>query len=389
MIMVGIDVAKDKHDCFIQTAEGKVLHKAFSFANNYEGFEELYAKILSCNDDVVRVGLEATGHYSYNLLGFLLSKELPTFVFNPLQTNQFRKSLSLRKTKTDKVDARTIALMLATESNDNGYSLQAYQNEELKSLTRYRFDKVNQRSKLKQSLSRLITLLFPELESVVSSLHSSSIYVMLTKYPSAEDVAKSQLHSLINLLESTSRGRIGADKAKNIRSLAKKSVGIYVSAKVLELRHTIKLIQILDEEIAEIEQQIQSHMQELHSPLESIPGINFRLAAVIEAEVCDFQRFSSPDKILAFAGLSPSTYQSGKFTSQNANMEKRGSRYLRYALLLFAHLVGKYSKTFAAYLQKKRDEGKHYFVALSHVAKKLVRVIFHLQRTGESFSDFA
>ena len=389
MIMVGIDVAKDKHDCFIQTAEGKVLHKAFSFANNYEGFEELYAKILSCNDDVVRVGLEATGHYSYNLLGFLLSKELPTFLFNPLQTNQFRKSLSLRKTKTDKVDARTIALMLATESNDNGYSLQAYQNEELKSLTRYRFDKVNQRSKLKQSLSRLVTLLFPELESVVSSLHSSSIYAMLLKYPSAKDVAKSQLHSLINLLESTSRGRIGADKAKNIRSLAKKSVGIYVSAKVLELRHTIKLIQILDEEIAEIEQQIQSHMQELHSPLESIPGINFRLAAVIEAEVCDFQRFSSPDKILAFAGLSPSTYQSGKFTSQNANMEKRGSRYLRYALLLAAHLVGKYSKTFAAYLQKKRDEGKHYFVALSHVAKKLVRVIFHLQRTGESFSDFA
>ena len=389
MILVGIDVAKDKHECFIQTVDGKVLYKAFSFANNYEGFEELYAKILSCNDSEIRVGLEATGHYSYNLLGFLLSKELATFVFNPLQTNQFRKSLSLRKTKTDKVDAKTIALMLTTESNDKAYSLQAYQNEELKSLTRYRFDKVNQRSKLKQSLSRLITLLFPELESVVSSLHSSSIYVMLMKYPSAKDVVKSQMHSLINLLESTSRGKIDADKAKLIRSLAKKSVGIYVSAKVLELRHTIKLIQILDEEIGEIEQQIQTHMQEIHSPLESIPGISFRIAAVIESEVGDFQRFSSPDKILAFAGLSPSTYQSGKFTSQNAVMEKRGSRYLRYALLLAAHLVGKYSKTFAIYLKKKRDEGKHYFVALSHVAKKLVRIIFHLQRTGESFLDFA
>ena len=92
MILVGIDVAKDKHDCFIQSAEGKVLFKSFSFANNYEGFEELYAKILSCDDADVRIGLEATGHYSYNLLGFLLSKELPTFVFNPLQTNQFRAS---------------------------------------------------------------------------------------------------------------------------------------------------------------------------------------------------------------------------------------------------------------------------------------------------------
>ena len=119
MILIGIDVAKDKHDCSIQTADGKVLYKSFSFANNYEGFEELYAKILSCNDSDVKVGLEATGHYSYNLLGFLLSKELPTFIFNPLQTNQFRKSLSLRKTKTDKVDAKTIALMLATESDEN------------------------------------------------------------------------------------------------------------------------------------------------------------------------------------------------------------------------------------------------------------------------------
>ena len=279
--------------------------------------------------------------------------------------------------------------MLATESANNTYSFQAYQNEELKSLTRYRFDKVNQRSKLKQSLSRLITLLFPELESVVSTLHYNSIYAMLLKYPSAKDVAKSQFHSLANLLESTSRGKIDKDKAKEIRNLARKSVGVYVSAKVLELRHTIKLIQILDEEVAEIEEQIQSHMQELHSPLESIPGISTRLAAVIEAEVGDFQRFSSPDKILAFAGLSPTTYQSGKYTSQNATMEKRGSRYLRYALFLAAHLVSRYSKTFAAYLKKKRDEGKHYFVALSHVAKKLVRVIFHLQRTGESFSDFA
>ena len=168
-----------------------------------------------------------------------------------------------------------------------------------------------------------------------------------------------------------------------------KSVGVYVSAKVLELRHTIKLIQILDDEIAEIEENIESHMQEIHSPIESIPGISFRLAAVIESEIGDFHRFSSPDKILAFAGLSPSTYQSGKFTSQNATMEKRGSRYLRYALLLAAHLVGKYSKTFSSYLKKKRDEGKHYFVALSHVAKKLIRVIFHLQRTGKSFLDFA
>ena len=67
MILVGIDVAKDKHDCFIQTADGKVLFKAFSFANNYEGFEELYAKILSCDDADVRIGLESTGHITLTI----------------------------------------------------------------------------------------------------------------------------------------------------------------------------------------------------------------------------------------------------------------------------------------------------------------------------------
>ena len=279
--------------------------------------------------------------------------------------------------------------MLSTESVDNAYSLQTYQNEELKSLTRYRFDKVGQCAKLKQSLSRLVTILFPELESVVSTLHSNSIYAMLLKYPSTKDVVKSQFHSLLNLLESTSRGKIDKDEAKEIRNLARKPVGVYVCAKVLEIRHTIKLIQILDDEIVEIEENIKSYMQELHSSIESILGIKFRLAAVIEAEFGDFKRFSSPDKILAFAGLSPSTYQSGKFTSQNATIEKRGSRYLRHALFLAARLVSRYSKTFAFYLQKKRDEGKHYFVALSHFAKKLVHVIFHLQRTRESFLDFA
>ena len=107
--------------------------------------------------------------------------------------------------------------------------------------------------------------------------------------------------------------------------------------------------------IAEIEERIQSHMQEIHSPIESILGISMRLAAVIEAQIGDFKRFSSPNKILAFAGLSPTTYQSGKFTSQNFVMEKRGSRYLRHALFFAAHLVGRYSLTFATYLKKKRD----------------------------------
>ena len=151
-----------------------------------------YSKIHSCDDNEIKVGLEATGHYSYSILGFLLTKELSTFVLNPLQTSQFRKALTFRKTKTDKVDAKTIADILASNLDLTPYIHVAFQNEELKSLTRYRFDKIKQRAKLKQSLSRLVNILFPEFENVVSTLHLSCIYKMLLKYPSAKDIAKSR-----------------------------------------------------------------------------------------------------------------------------------------------------------------------------------------------------
>ena len=110
-----------------------------------------------------------------------------------------------------------------------------------------------------------------------------------------------------------------------------------------------------------------------------------RMAAVIIAEVGDFKRFSSPDKLLAYAGLSPTTYQSGQLTSTYAKMEKRGSRYLRYALFNATKYVCIWDPTFRAYLAKKRAEGKHYNVAISHAAKKLVRLIYHLETTGETY----
>ena len=149
MIYVGIDVAKDKHDCFITNSDGEVLFQSFTILNNREGFETLFQRIQSVSDDFtnVKVEPEATVHYSYNLLGFLISKGLPTYVINPLHINLYRKSLSLRKTKTDKVDSRTIATMMMSDMNLKSYSDTSYHNEELKSQTRYRFDKVKERSK--------------------------------------------------------------------------------------------------------------------------------------------------------------------------------------------------------------------------------------------------
>ena len=109
------------------------------------------------------------------------------------------------------------------------------------------------------------------------------------------------------------------------------------------------------------------------------------MGAMIIAEIGDLSRFDNPDQILAFAGMSPSTYQSGQLTSSHSHMEKRGSKYLRYALFNAAKFVCQWDPTFSAYLAAKRKEGKHYYVAISHVVKKLIRVIFAMAKSGEPY----
>lgn len=387
MIYVGIDVSKDKHDCTIVSSDGEVLADVFTIQNHMDGFNLLFQKIKSVAPDLskVKVGLEATGHYSYNILGFLLDKGLSTYVINPLHTNLFRKSTSLRRTKTDRVDARTIAAMMMSGVVLSSYTAISYHNEELKSLSRYRFDKVRERAKLKQSVSRLVNILFPELEQLVPTLHLATVYALLAELPGAKQIASCHLTHLTNLLSSTSRGRYGRDKAVELRDAAKQSIGSVMPAKSLELQHTIRLIRELDAEIAEIESALKQMMDDIASPILTIPGISYRMGAMILAEIGDFSRFASPDRLLAYAGLSPSTYQSGKLNNAYAHMEKRGSRYLRYALYNSTKYVCIWDRSFSAYLAKKRAEGKHYNVAISHAAKKLVRLIFALQRSGKSY----
>ena len=391
MICVGIDVAKDKHDCFILSSEGEVLADVFTIPNNAEGFNTLLQIIRHCSRpaDKIKVGLEATGHYSYNILGFLLDCGLPTYVMNPLHTNLYRKSLSLRKTKTDRVDARTIATMLMSDVDLKSYTDTSYHNEELKSLTRYRFDKVRQRAKLKQSVSRLVTILFPELEKLVPTIHMASVYTLLSEFPGAHQIAAAHLTHLKTVLSDASKGRYDRDKALEIRDAAKASIGSRMPAKSLELRHTIQLIRELDAEIEEIEQEINSIMDKVHSPITTIPGIGTRMGAMILAEIGDFSNFDSADKILAYAGLSPSTYQSGQLTNCYSHMEKRGSKYLRYAIFNATKYVCNWDPTFAAYLSKKRAEGKHYNVAISHAAKKLVRLIYAMEQSGQTYRPAA
>lgn len=388
MIYVGIDVAKNKHDCFFTNSDGEVLRNVFTITNSMTGFLELYETILSFEPNPssknIKIGLEATGHYSNNLIDFLLAKNLNPVVLTPLSTNLFRKGQSLRKTKTDKSDARFITMMLITE-DIKPYSPVSYHIQELKALTRHRFRLVQERAKFKVSYARILDIVFPELHAVVWSTTQKSMLLTLLELPNTKAILYCHLTRFANLLSNYSHGKYHKNKAIEIRELARNSIGSNRPALAFELQQVIRTILFLQDEIDLLDKHIKKVVQEINSPIMSIPGVSYTLAAIILAEIGDISLFDSPAKLLAFAGLEPSTYQSGKFTASHATMVKRGSKYLRWAIINAVRLVCMRDPTFQAYRNRKISEGKHFFVALSHSAKKLVRVIFYLIKNNKRF----
>ena len=386
MIYVGIDVAKNKHDCFAMNSDGEILIEKLTITNNLDGFETLYNSLMNFSNslDNIKVGLEATGHYSNNILNFLTEKGFNIYLINPLQTNLYVKGQSLRKTKTDKLDAHVIATMLVSD-NLKPYIPVSYHISELKSLTRHRFRLVKENSKFKTSLVRLVDIVFPELPKIVSSVAQKSCLALLYELPSAKDIAECNLTHLTHLLSDNSYKHFGRDKAIQIRDLARNSIGLNSNSVSFELKQTISIIQFIQEQLDDVEKRIKQILKEINSPILTIPGISFKTAGSILAEIGDISRFDSPAKLLAFAGLDPSMYQSGKFFSTHSVMVKRGSKYLRFALMTAARMVCLNDATFCTFKDRKMAEGKHYMVTMGHVAKKLVRVIYYLLKTNNIY----
>jgi transposase len=389
MLYIGIDAAKDKHDCCIVDSDGEFKCDGFTFANSKEGFEkflEIVKQSLSSKDEIIKVGLESTGHYSTNLLSFLNSQGFEVVVFNPLSVNRSRTANSLRRTKTDKNDSRYIVQLLMS-GNFKPYHKQSYHILRLKSLSRARFRLVKEIQPLKNRYRRLIHLLFPELQGFFCKLDIPAVITLLTALPGAKDIAACNIKKLANILSTASRGRFKRAKAEALKQLAKNSIAEYNQGDAFELKLTLQRIQFLESQKAEIEAEIRNVMGEIKSTVTSINGVGDILGAAILAEIGDIDTFSNSAKLLAFAGCEPSTYQSGKFTATNTPMVKHGSRYLRNALYLAVKSAYLHSPSFRAYIDRKRAQGKHYYTAMSHGIKKMVRVLFVVLKRNITFTE--
>lgn len=384
MYFIGIDISKFKHDCAVVNELGEVITPSWSFENNREGFS-LFKKLLDSLSGEKRIGFESTGHYGENLKLFLESNQLSYMEFNPLLISRFVRCKSLRNTKTDSLDAESIARYIMTVEF-KPYPPSFYHIDKLKSLTRFRDSLVRQRSRQLVELTNILDKMFPEFKPFFNGRFSATALYILSHYQSPEKIANMNTKSF-ETLRRKSRGSFTTFKFTQLKTLAKNTIGRTEDYFIIQMQMTIDLYSQLDSKIDEINSQISECISGLNPPILSIPGIGELSAAIILSEFGDFNRFENSSKMLSFAGLEPGYYQSG-ISECSGRLVKHGSSHLRYALMNTCLPLITNEPVFAEYYAKKRAEGKPHRVALTHVVKKLLRVIYTLQTKNISYDPF-
>ena len=377
---VGIDISKYKHDFCIISNTGEVIVENSSFENNKKGFQSLLEQLKPYDKSQVHIAFEATGHYSMNLEFFLIDKEFSFMKINPLIIKQFLKTRSLRRTKTDKTDALNIAEYLMSVTYKPN-SLLLYHIYSLKSLCRTREQLIKERSKFAVLLTNELDKSFPELKPFFNNIISSTLLFILDKYKNPSHIALMKDYDSIRCI---SRGKFTYAKFAKLKELAKNTVGYHDDNTDLLISTYVSLYNYFNDKIVPIDKQISTIIKELNPSILSIPGIGEISAASIISEYGDISCFSSPAKMLAFAGLEPSINQSGTLES-NGKMVKHGSGHLRYVLMNTSLTLLKFNPIFYDFYLKKRSEGKPHRVALSHVCKKLVILIYTLETKHVDF----
>lgn len=392
MIYVGIDVASEKHDVCIMSEDGEIFGKKFQIKNSNDEYKKLLNKINDAKklfkDSKVRIGIESTGVYSSTIVNYFSKiKSCEVIYINPVLTNMFQHSETVHYAKTDAIDAEGICNFLQQKKKKLfTYTPLSYHNQETKSLCR-ELNRLNKQ--LNQEINRLTSLMhtiFPEFFQVFPKIRGKLCLTLLLNYPTPRDYKGKHASSIHKLGFSASKGHFSENKAELLLSLANNSIGFYSIADKLIIKQLAQSILLHFEQKQELIKSMTELVKEHCPKLLKIPGIGGNIACCLYGEIGNISNFHNADALVAFSGINPLVYESGNFKAKNTNISKKGSSYLRNALIQASRIIVKYDSTFEKYFNKKKAEGKHYNNCINHVAKKLVRVLHHLLKKDDDYS---
>ena len=389
MILVGIDIGKNQHTFSIIDKEtGEILSNPSVFNNNQEGFLFLFKKLSCYAKSELLIGMEDTGHYHFALLKYLLDSRYTVALINPTTTDLTRK-LQGSITKNDPLDSLTICDVIGSNQRKKPYRitrLNRFDLYEQKQLTRHHHNLKEELNVYKNRLQKCIDIVFPEFNSLFRSKYSIVYLNVLKTFASAEKIADSDIRTIRKCFDYTGRGNRISLSAEQLKATARTSVGIPSVAEEIQIRHLVCQIEMIEEQLSEIDKKIEEFSLQNSSPILSIPGISHFSGTSILAELGDICNYTKASQIIKFAGVAPYHYESGQFTARHTAITKKGSRYLRKTLYQIILPVINHNRVFTAYYNKKLSEGKGHRCAQGHCIRKLLRIIYHLLSTGQSFN---
>lgn len=395
--VIGLDISKGKSDGQVFLDKGKPMGHPFCFQHNQVGLSQLLDVVSTVQDTAGKapvVILESTGHYHQAVIQFLEEHGILFLVVNPLISHQAKKS-SLRKVKTDAVDAYRLCELYYKEEFED-HMQRGVQLLNLRHLTR-QFDSLTQMYvQVKLQFQAVLDQVFPDYRGIFGDLYSKVSLLLLKQFmtPGAFQTAGvSTVTHTITCLCPRRSDHWASDKASCIMVAAANNPfpKVSYSSHLISLALFIDLLLQYQEHLSHLQSQIDALAEEVESYqiIQSIPGIGSKIAATILSEIGEIHRFNHAKKLVAFAGIDPSVYSSGKFTATTNRITKRGSKKLRHALYLavLCGLKKTGSKRLREYYDKKREAGKPYRVALIACVNKLLHWIYALLVKQERFVD--
>jgi transposase len=375
MFFCGIDIAKRKHVAVSLDETGAIVQRAFEFPNTRPGLEQLQQRLQALSEPVT-LGLEATGHYWLALYEFLTHQGFPVIVLNPLQIHAYRRS-GVRQCKSDRTDAFWIADFIRI-GNGQVTSPATPVLLQLRELSRFRFRLTEQIGDCKRKSIAVMDRVFPEYETLFSNVFLATSRRLLAEAVTAHEFAGLDLTELTQVLHKASRGRFGSEKAAAVLTAARESIGVrfLTDAVRVEMHCLLEQIDLLETQRSQVDMALEELMAQIPQYITTVPGIALATGAALLAEIGDIHRFAGPEKLVAYAGIDATVYQTGEFTAEHAHMSKRGSPYLRHALWQAATMAMLHDPELHAYYERKRAEGKHHGVIIGALCRKLLGRIY-------------
>ena len=388
--VLAIDVAKGKSMVSLISSCGEVLISPYEINHNLNDFKNLDERIKKLNVFYdTAVIMESTGIYQMPVKRFFKENNYNLYVINPIYSKMYKQNL--RKTKTDKKDCLKLAELFFMKDFKE-YIEQDQFYLDLNALSRKYNTLIEAQTRLKNEFRNVVYEVFPEYEKLFKRnlIFSNTSLEFIKKYPHADIISNTRIDALANTMAKLNgrHEKYYLKKAKLIKEYASNS---YPSVskddeKVNNLIITIELLLSYTKQVENLKSKLinKAKRSYMFNLINSINGIGEFTTSLIIAELGDIARFDNIKQLTAYCGLDPSIKQSGSSINIGGPISKSGNRYIRRILFITVqNIIPIASRNFPdndilLYYRKKRNEGKHHYVAVVDSTTKLLRKIFAL-----------